>query len=147
LCLLNASFSKQHHNTTTGFFYSEIDDHGVRPGDTVQILAQWWRTVASRVAVDLPYWAMRLVVLPDPHGHILMTPFAGSSPASPSLSLPALKGSNAVFVGTDDIVQRQHIALAVITSHHCPPSMLPPTTFHWCLPTLALLIVEYPAQF
>jgi hypothetical protein len=39
-------------------FYAEIDDHGVRWGDTGQILAQWWRPVASRVALDLPYWVM-----------------------------------------------------------------------------------------
>ena len=24
-----------------------------------QIIAQWWHSVASRVALDLPYWAMR----------------------------------------------------------------------------------------
>jgi hypothetical protein len=40
-------------------FYAEIDDHGVRWGDTGQILAQWRRPVASWVALDLPYWAMR----------------------------------------------------------------------------------------
>ncbi len=33
-------------------FYAKIDDHGV--------LAQWQSPVASRVALDLPYWAMRL---------------------------------------------------------------------------------------
>jgi hypothetical protein len=42
-------------------FYTEIDDHGIRWADTGQIIAQWWRPVASRVlALDLPYWAMRL---------------------------------------------------------------------------------------
>jgi hypothetical protein len=40
-------------------FYAEIDDHGVRWGDTGRILARWRRPVASRVALDLPYWAMR----------------------------------------------------------------------------------------
>ena len=40
-------------------FYAEIDDHGVQWGDTGRILAQWRRSVASRVALDLPYWAMR----------------------------------------------------------------------------------------
>ncbi len=40
-------------------FYAEIDDHGVRWGDTGQIIAQWQRPVASRVALDLPYWVMR----------------------------------------------------------------------------------------
>jgi hypothetical protein len=40
-------------------FYAKIDDHGVRWGDTGQILARWRRPVASRVALDLPYWVMR----------------------------------------------------------------------------------------
>jgi hypothetical protein len=40
-------------------FYAEIDDHGVRRGDTGRIIARWRRTVASRVAINLPYWAMR----------------------------------------------------------------------------------------
>jgi hypothetical protein len=56
---LNASFktaASQRHNS---IFYAKIDDHGVRRGDTEQILAQWWHMVASRVALDLPYWAMR----------------------------------------------------------------------------------------
>jgi hypothetical protein len=45
----------QHHNL---IFYAEIDDHGVRRANTGQIIA-WWRCpVASRVAVDLLYWAM-----------------------------------------------------------------------------------------
>ena len=58
-CLLNASFKtavSQRHNS---IFYAEIDDHGVRRGDTGQILAQWWRLMASRVALDLLLWAMR----------------------------------------------------------------------------------------
>jgi hypothetical protein len=40
-------------------FYAKIDDHGVHWGNTGQILAQWWHPVASRVALDLLYWAMR----------------------------------------------------------------------------------------
>ena len=59
LCLLNASFKtavSQCHNLT---FWAEIDDHGVRRSDTGQILAQWRHMVASRVALDLPYWTMR----------------------------------------------------------------------------------------
>ena len=40
-------------------FYAEIDDHGVRRGNTGGILARWRRPVASRVALDLSYWAMR----------------------------------------------------------------------------------------
>jgi hypothetical protein len=46
----------QRHNL---IFYSEIDDHRVRWGDTERILAQSRRSVASRVALDLPYRAMR----------------------------------------------------------------------------------------
>jgi hypothetical protein len=41
-------------------FWAKIDDHGVRRGDTGRILNQWRHMVASRVALDLPYWAMRL---------------------------------------------------------------------------------------
>jgi hypothetical protein len=41
-------------------FYAKIDDHGVRWGDMGQILARLRRPVASRVALDLPYWSMRL---------------------------------------------------------------------------------------
>jgi hypothetical protein len=41
-------------------FYAEIDDHGISQGDTRQKLARWQRPVASRVALDLPYWAMCL---------------------------------------------------------------------------------------
>ena len=60
MCLLNANFGKGFHNATTRFFYSEIDDHGVRRGDTERKIAQWQRPVASRVALYLPYWAMPL---------------------------------------------------------------------------------------
>ena len=60
LCLLNNSFGtaiSQRHNS---IFYAKIDDHGVSRGDTGQILARWQRPVASKVALDLAYWAMRL---------------------------------------------------------------------------------------
>ena len=40
-------------------FCAEINDHGVRWGDTGRIIARWRHQVASRVALDLPYWAMR----------------------------------------------------------------------------------------
>jgi hypothetical protein len=40
-------------------FYAKIDDHGVRRDNTGRILARWRHPVASRVALDLPYWAMR----------------------------------------------------------------------------------------
>jgi hypothetical protein len=46
----------QHHNS---IFYAKVDDHGNRRGDMGQILAQSRHPVASRVALDLPYWAMR----------------------------------------------------------------------------------------
>ncbi len=57
-CLMNANFGKwfpQRHNS---MFYAEIDDHGVRRGNTGQILAWWQHPVASRVALELPYWAI-----------------------------------------------------------------------------------------
>ncbi len=38
--------------------YTKIDDHGIRRGNTGEILNQWRRPVASRVALDLPYWAI-----------------------------------------------------------------------------------------
>jgi len=59
---LNASFKtavSQRHNL---IFYAKIDDHGVHRGGTGRIFAQWWHMVASRVALDLPYWAMRLTL-------------------------------------------------------------------------------------
>ncbi len=58
-CLLNASFKtavSQRHNS---IFYAEINDHDIRRGDMGQILAQWRRLMASRVALDLLLWAMR----------------------------------------------------------------------------------------
>ena len=58
-CLLNASFETRYPQRHNSIFYAEIDDHGVRWGDTGRILARWRRSVASRVALDLPYWAMR----------------------------------------------------------------------------------------
>ncbi len=61
-CLLNASFKtavSQRHNL---IFWAKIDDHDVHGGNTGQILAQWWRLMASRVALDLPSWAMHLAL-------------------------------------------------------------------------------------
>jgi hypothetical protein len=46
------------HQAENVFMFS--DDHGVRWGDTGRIIAQWRRPMASRVALDLPYLAMRL---------------------------------------------------------------------------------------
>jgi hypothetical protein len=58
-CLLNAGFKTAVSHRHNSIFYAEIDDHGVRWGDTGQILAQWRHMVAFSVALDLPYWAMR----------------------------------------------------------------------------------------
>ena len=54
-CWLRKAISQCHNS----IFYAKIDDHGVRWGDTGRILARLRRSVASRVALDLPYWAMR----------------------------------------------------------------------------------------
>ncbi len=61
-CLFNASFKtavSQRHNS---IFLAKINDHGVRRGDTGQILAQWRCMMASRVALDLQSWAMCLAL-------------------------------------------------------------------------------------
>jgi len=47
----------QCHNS---IFYTKIGDHGIRWGDTGRILARLRHSVASRVALDLLYWAMCL---------------------------------------------------------------------------------------
>ena len=60
-CLLNDSFEKRVPQRHNSILYAEIDDHGVRRDNTGQILARSRHSVASRVALDLPYWAMRLV--------------------------------------------------------------------------------------
>jgi hypothetical protein len=57
---LNASFEKRFPQRHNSIFYAEIDDHGIRRGDTGRIIARWRHPVASRVAIDLPFWAMRL---------------------------------------------------------------------------------------
>ena len=59
-CHLSASFRKrfpQRHNSN---LYAKINDHGVRRGNMGRILTQWRCPVLSRVALDLPYWAMCL---------------------------------------------------------------------------------------
>jgi hypothetical protein len=56
---LNASFGKCFSKRHNLIFYAKIDDHGVSRGNRGQILAQWRRPVASREALDLPYWEMR----------------------------------------------------------------------------------------
>ena len=58
--------------------YAKIDDHGVRRGHTGQIFAQWQRPVASRVALDLPYWGMCLALYRLIHMAIEMAREAGA---------------------------------------------------------------------
>jgi hypothetical protein len=58
-CLLNASFKTAVSQLHNSIFYAEIDDHDICRGDTGQILAQWWRLMASRVSLDLLLWEMR----------------------------------------------------------------------------------------
>ncbi len=36
---------------------------GSRRGNTEQVVARWWHPVASRVALDMPHWAMPSVLL------------------------------------------------------------------------------------
>jgi hypothetical protein len=61
LCLFNTSFGtaiSQRHNS---IFYAKIDDHSIRRGKG-QILAQWRRPVASKVALDMLHWVMCLAL-------------------------------------------------------------------------------------
>ena len=44
------------------FFTPKIDDHGVRRGDTGQILARWQRPVAPLEALDVLHRAMHAVL-------------------------------------------------------------------------------------
>ncbi len=72
-CLLTASFKtavSQHHNSIFG---ANIDDHGVCLGNMGQIIAQWRRLMASRIPLDLPYWAMCLVSYRLIHMAVKMT--------------------------------------------------------------------------
>jgi hypothetical protein len=58
--------------------YAKINHHGVRRGDTGQIIAQWRHPVAFRVALDLLYWAMRLAPYRLIHMAIKMAHKAGA---------------------------------------------------------------------
>ena len=58
-CLFNASFKKSISQRHKSFFYAKFDDHDVRRGDSGQIIARWRRPVAFKIALDLPYQAMR----------------------------------------------------------------------------------------
>jgi hypothetical protein len=69
LCLLNASFRtaiSQRHNS---IFYSKINDHGIRRGNTGQILARWRHSVASKEALYMLHWEKCLAT----HRRIVMT--------------------------------------------------------------------------
>jgi hypothetical protein len=59
-CLLNVRFETRYPQRHNSIFYTKIYDHGVRWGDTGRILARSRHSVASRVALDLPYWAVCL---------------------------------------------------------------------------------------
>jgi hypothetical protein len=59
LCLLNASFETAISQCNNLIFYAKINYHGIRRGDTGQILAWWQRPVALSVAMDLLHQAMR----------------------------------------------------------------------------------------
>jgi hypothetical protein len=48
-------------------FLSQIDDHGGRWDNMVQILAQWRRPVASSAAMDCLHWAMCSVLHHSTH--------------------------------------------------------------------------------
>jgi hypothetical protein len=58
LTALNTSFEKWFPQRHKLICYAKIDDHGVHQGNTGWILALWRLPVTSRVALDLPYWAM-----------------------------------------------------------------------------------------
>ena len=60
-CLLNASFEKQLHNATTRCFAPKLMTMASARAIRGKYLpdARWWHPVASRVALDLPYRAMR----------------------------------------------------------------------------------------
>jgi hypothetical protein len=54
-CHLNTSFEKHFHSATTRIFTQK----SMQKSMTMAILAQWRHPEASRLALDLPYWAMR----------------------------------------------------------------------------------------
>ena len=63
-------------------FYAKIDDHCVRQGDTGRVLARWRPHVASRVSLDLLYWAMRLALY-----HLICMAVKTARKAGPFLSV------------------------------------------------------------
>ena len=58
--LLGKAISQCHNSN----FYTKIDDHGIRRGNTGQIFTQWQHSVASMVALDLLYWVMHSAFYP-----------------------------------------------------------------------------------
>ena len=69
-CTFLALASKSDFTTPQLNFLRQNRYHGIRQGNTGQILARWWRPVASRVALDLPYWAMCSALYHlKPHGN------------------------------------------------------------------------------
>ena len=58
-CLLMLASKCDFLTPHSSIFYAEIDDLGVRRGNMGRIIARWWRPVASRVALDLPWWCAR----------------------------------------------------------------------------------------
>jgi hypothetical protein len=68
LLLLNACFGTAISQCHNSIFYAKINDHGIRWGNTGQLLAQWQRLVASKVALDILHWAM----CPELHRCIVM---------------------------------------------------------------------------
>jgi len=58
LCLLNASFEKIFHNTATQLFTPKSMTLASAGAIRGKLFARWRRSVASRVALDLPYWEM-----------------------------------------------------------------------------------------
>jgi len=73
-CQLQKAISQRH----TSILYSKIDYHGVRRGNTGKIIKRWQRPVASRVALDLPYWTMRWALYRLIHMAIKMTSKVGA---------------------------------------------------------------------
>jgi hypothetical protein len=66
----------QCHNS---IFYAKINDHdGIRRGNTGRIIARWQHPVASRVALDLPYWKICSALYHLIHMAIEMARKAGS---------------------------------------------------------------------
>jgi hypothetical protein len=42
-------------------FSTNFDDHGGHRGNMAQALTRWQHTVASRIALDVIHWAMRIM--------------------------------------------------------------------------------------